>query len=42
LNTATGKVEPLEIGGRHDVCIALRGAVVVEAVVATVLADCIL
>lgn len=39
LNTATGKVEPLAIGGRHDVCIALRGAVVVEAVVAIALAN---
>jgi chorismate synthase len=39
LNTATGKVEPLKIGGRHDVCIALRGAVVVEAAVAIAIAN---
>ena len=30
-NLATNRVEPLEIHGRHDVCVALRGAVVVEA-----------
>lgn len=39
LNTASGTVEPLSIGGRHDVCIALRAAVVVEAAVAITLAD---
>jgi chorismate synthase len=39
LNTSTGKVETLTIGGRHDICIALRAAVVVEAAVAIVLAD---
>lgn len=39
LNTLSGKVEPLSIGGRHDVCIALRAAVVVEAAVAIALAD---
>lgn len=39
LNTATGKVEPLKICGRHDVCIALRGAVVVEAAVAIAIAN---
>ncbi|MEF2792736.1 MAG: chorismate synthase, partial [Alistipes dispar] len=33
-NEATGRVEPLEIRGRHDTCVALRGAVVVEAAVA--------
>ena len=38
-NAATGRMEPLEIGGRHDVCIALRGAVAVEAAVAVALAD---
>ncbi len=36
---ATNRIEPLRIGGRHDVCIALRAAVVVEAVVAVALAD---
>lgn len=39
LNMATGNVEPLTIGGRHDSCIALRAAVVVEAAVAIALAD---
>lgn len=36
---ATGSVRTLSIGGRHDICIALRGAVVVEAAVAIALAD---
>lgn len=35
----SGRVAPLTIGGRHDACIARRGAVVVEAVVALALAD---
>lgn len=39
LNTSSGKIEPLTIEGRHDSCIALRAAVVVEAVVAIALAD---
>jgi len=38
-NHDTGRVEPLSIRGRHDVCVALRGAVVVEAAVAVALAD---
>ena len=38
-NEATGRVEPLEIRGRHDVCVALRGAVVIEAAVAIALAN---
>lgn len=38
-NLASGVVEPLVIKGRHDVCIALRAAVVVEAAVAIALAD---
>ena len=38
-NLATNRVEPLEIHGRHDVCVALRGAVVVEAAVAIALAN---
>lgn len=38
-NLANGKVEPLIIKGRHDACIALRAAVVVEAAVAIALAD---
>ena len=38
-NRLSGEVEPLSVRGRHDVCIALRGAVVVEAAMAVVLAD---
>lgn len=38
-NFATGVVEPLVVGGRHDVCIARRAMVVVEAMVALALAD---
>ena len=38
-NNELGKVAPLRIKGRHDVCIALRAAVVVEAVVAIALAE---
>jgi chorismate synthase len=38
-NFATGRVETLEIGGRHDACIALRAAVVTEACLAIALAD---
>ncbi|MFR6633807.1 MAG: chorismate synthase [Alistipes onderdonkii] len=41
-NLATDKVEPLTIRGRHDVCVALRRAVVAEAaVVAIALANLI-
>lgn len=36
---ATDSVQPLVIRGRHDACIALRAAVVVEAAVAIALAD---
>lgn len=39
LNLATGEVAPLDIGGRHDVCVARRAPVVVEAAAAIVLAD---
>lgn len=39
LNTDTGKVEPFSVKGRHDLCIALRVPVVLEAVTAIVLAD---
>lgn len=39
LNTATGEVVELSVGGRHDVCIALRAGVVVEAALAIALAD---
>ena len=34
-----GRIEPLTIGGRHDVCIALRARPAVEAAVAIALAD---
>lgn len=39
INLANGKVENLDIKGRHDACIALRVPVVIEAVTAIVLAD---
>lgn len=39
LNTATGQVENFSVKGRHDLCIALRVPVVLEAVTALVLAD---
>lgn len=38
-DTATGNIEPLTIHGRHDSCVALRGAVVVEAAMAIALAE---
>lgn len=38
-DTATGHIEPLTIHGRHDSCVALRGAVVVEAAMAIALAE---
>lgn len=38
-NLESGVVEPLIIHGRHDVCIALRGAVVVESAMAIALAE---
>lgn len=38
-NFASGVVEPLFIGGRHDSCIARRAVVVVEAMAAVALAD---
>jgi len=38
-NTATQSVEPFTVKGRHDLCIALRVPVVVEAVTAIALAD---
>ncbi|MFN8255122.1 MAG: chorismate synthase [Bacteroidales bacterium] len=41
-NLKTHKVEQLLIGGRHDVCVALRVPVVLEAVTAVALADFIL
>jgi chorismate synthase len=41
-NFESGSVETLEIGGRHDACIALRAGVVVECAVAIALADLML
>ncbi|MEN8119640.1 MAG: chorismate synthase [Bacteroidota bacterium] len=39
VNLQTGKSEKLEVKGRHDVCVALRVPVVLEAVTAIALAD---
>jgi chorismate synthase len=39
MNMKTGKMELLKIEGRHDVCIALRVPVVLEAAAAIVMAD---
>lgn len=39
LNWDTGQVEDFSIKGRHDLCVALRAPVIVEAVTAIVLAD---
>ena len=39
LNWETGKVETVSVKGRHDLCIALRVPVILEAVTAIVLAD---
>lgn len=38
-NFESGSIEPLVIKGRHDVCITLRAAVVIEAATAIALAD---
>lgn len=42
LNWETGEVESFSVKGRHDLCIALRVPVVLEAVTAMVLADLLL
>ena len=42
LNWATGQVESFSVKGRHDLCVALRAPVIVEAVTAIVLADLLL
>lgn len=42
LNWQSGEIEPFSVKGRHDLCIALRVPVVLEAVTAIVLADCLL
>jgi chorismate synthase len=39
INLKTQKVEELEVKGRHDVCIAIRIPVIIEAVTAIALAD---
>jgi chorismate synthase len=39
LNIETGNIEPFSVKGRHDLCIALRVPVILEAVTAMVLAD---
>src|SRR5690606_22682205 len=39
LNMESGEVEAFSVKGRHDLCIALRVPVVLEAVTAMVLAD---
>ena len=39
LNWETGQVESFSVKGRHDLCIALRVPVVLEAIAAVVLAD---
>jgi chorismate synthase len=41
-NIGSGRVEPFSVKGRHDLCIALRVPVVLEAVTAIVLADLLL
>lgn len=42
LNWETGKVEAFSVKGRHDLCIALRVPVILEAVTAIVIADLLL
>ncbi|HWR33211.1 MAG TPA: chorismate synthase [Chitinophagaceae bacterium] len=42
LNWETGKVETVSVKGRHDLCIALRVPVILEAVTSIVLADLLL
>ncbi|CAN5494097.1 chorismate synthase [soil metagenome] len=39
MNMESGRVEELTVGGRHDLCIALRVPVVLECVAAIVLSD---
>jgi chorismate synthase len=42
LNIETGSIDPFSVKGRHDLCIALRVPVILEAVTAIVLADLLL
>ncbi|HRF25635.1 MAG TPA: chorismate synthase, partial [Chitinophagaceae bacterium] len=39
LNWDTGQTEDFSVKGRHDLCVALRAPVIVEAVTAIALAD---
>ncbi len=39
MNFQQGKIESLEVKGRHDACVALRIPVIIEAITAIVLAD---
>ena len=41
-NMESGKIEPFSVKGRHDLCIALRVPVILEAATAIVLADLLL
>lgn len=42
MNLSTGRMETLEVRGRHDACIALRVPVVAESITALALADLLL
>lgn len=42
LNTETNTIETFSVKGRHDLCVALRAPVIVEAMTAIVLADLLL
>jgi chorismate synthase len=42
LNIKTGKMDTLKVEGRHDLCVALRAPVIVEAATAIALADLIM
>jgi len=42
INMSSGQIEPLNIQGRHDLCIALRVPVVLESMTAIVLTDLML
>ena len=39
MNMSTGEIETFAVKGRHDLCIALRVPVIIEAVTAIVLTD---
>jgi len=42
INLETEQLESFSVKGRHDLCVALRAPVIVEAMTALVLADCML